>query len=321
MAVPVRGAGGSLGIGSESVWGTPVARTNWKPMVSMGLRRMITRKAEPELGRLGQASSMQRFPYDESDFAGGSIEYVACYDDSTIVLLAHLLGTVATTGSGPYTHTVTLASPVPLGLTLEQISGTSNGSIDPGEVFEGCKFGSGNISLTAGGLLMVKTEVMGQTSAGLVAAATPTYSSNGEQAKHNHAGSITLGGSARAFNSVSIDIDRGLTRNHELGSLFTSEPYEEGLEVSVELRTKWQTPAFDTLLLSGGVGDLVIPITGSGSKALTITVHNLQIWDVTRDVNSRGAIEQVIKGRAFADATDQGLALAFVNDNATATAN
>ncbi len=324
MAPPVRGAGGTLGAGVEAVWGTAVARTNWLPMVSMGLMRRITNKSEPDMGRLGTVSTMHRFPYVESDFAGGPLSFVACYDDSTLLLLTHMLGLVATTGpvSTQYTHDIKLASPVPIGLTLEQINGTGNGTlVNITEVFEGCKFASGKLSLTAGGLLMVEGEIIGQTSGGLVAAGSPTYSSNGNRIKHNQSAAITLGGSPYAINSLTIDIERSLQRNHETGSLFTSEPYEDGLEVRAELRTKWQSASFDTANLAGTQSDLVMALTGTGDNALTITAHNCQVDDITREVNSRGAIEQVIKLRAYADATDQGLSLAFKNANALSTAN
>lgn len=325
MAPPLRGFGGTIGAGIEAVWGTAVARTNWKEMVSMGLRRTIDTPPVPELGRLGQVSSAHRFDYIATDFAGGPISYVACYDDSTILLLSHLLGGVADSGVGPYTHLLTLASPPPIGLTLEQINGTAPTGSDlvnkTTQVFEGCKFASGKISVTAGGLLMVENEVIAQTSGGLVAAGTPTYTSGGERIRHNHSSGMTLGGSARALQSFSLDIDRGLNRNHELGSLFTSEPWEEQLEITGEIRVKWQTDAFDAAYLAGTQADLVIPFTGSGSNAMTLTCHNIRILDVTRDVNSKGAVEQVIKFAPRADATDQGVSLSFVNASALFSAN
>lgn len=325
MTTPARGAGGTLGIGVQSVWETAVARSNWKEMKSMSLARLISNKAEPELGRLGQVSTNARFPYVESDFAGGSIGFVACYDDSTVLLLSHLLGTVATTGAGPFSHDTKLASPVPTGLTLEQISGTAgSGLTTVAEVFHGCKFTSGKISLTAGGLLEVEAEVIGRTSGGLVAPGTPVYSTGGNRIKHNQTSGVTLGGSARALNSLTIDIQRGLSRNHEIGTLFTSEPYEdaaEGLVIMIELRCKWQSNAFDTSYLAGTQADLVIPFTGTGSNALTITAHNCQVDSVQRGVNGKGAIEQVIKLRAYADAVDQGLSCAFTNANNLSTAN
>lgn len=325
MTLPVVGAGGTLGIGIESTWGTAVARTNWLRMVSMGLRRMPTFQSEPHLGSLGTASTMHRFPYQESDFAGGPLSWVAAYDDSTVLMMQHMLGAVATTGpvSTAYTHLCTLASPVPIGLTLEQISGKGNAgsTLNTNEVFEGCKLVGGKISLTAGGLLMVETDVIAQTSGGETTNGTPSYSAGGNMIKHNQCSGVSLGGNARAIQSFTINIERDLQRRHEIGSLFTSEPHEESLMVTAELRTKWQTDAFYTALLAGTQADLTIPFTGSGDNALTITLHNVQLQDLTKDSGSRGSIDQVIKLRAFADASDQGCALSFVNANATAATN
>jgi hypothetical protein len=293
-----------------------VARSNWKEMRSVGIRRTRTTKPVEELGRLGQVSTNHRYNFVESDFAGGPVQLYGAYDDSTILLLAHLLGAVATSGSGPYTHLVTLASPLPTGLTLEQINGTGNGILTGmAEVFEGCKFSGGKLSISAGGLFVIDGEVIAQTSAGLVAAGTPTYTTGGERIRHNHAAALTIGGTATAYNSLSISIERGLSRNHEMGSLFTSEPVETQLEITGELRCKWQTAVHDTRYLAGTQVDLVLPFTGSGSNAMTLTAHNILVEDVSREVSSKGAVEQVIKFRPYADATDQGLSLSFVNAN------
>lgn len=327
MAPPVRGFGGTLGIAEESTWGTEVARSNWKEMVSLGLRRTLTNKPVPELGRLGQVSTNHRFNYIESDFSGGPMSFIACYDDSTVMLMKHLLGAVATTGANPYVHDVTLASPVPTGLTLEAINGTGNGTLTSmAEVFEGCKLASGRLYITAGGLLMVDVEVIGQTSSGLEAAGTPTYTSGGERIRHNQAGVVQFGGTTVAINSMAISIERGLERNQEVGSANTSEPVESQLDVTVELRTKWQADTFDSAYLSRTQGDLTVTFTGSGgggNNRLVITGHNMQIDDVAREVSSAGAIEQVIKGRLYSESNsgDQGLSLAFRNTNALATAN
>jgi hypothetical protein len=322
MPTPVRGAGGTGGFGTESTWGTPVARTNWLPMVSMGVHRRIINKAEPDMGRLGAVSTMHRFPYVESDFSDGPISWVAAYDDSTIFLLTHMLGMVSTTGAGPFVHDVKLASPPPVGFTFEEIRGIGNGTLtNITEVFEGCKIAGGRITLVNGGLLMVEADIIAQTSAGLVAAGTPTYSTGGNRIRHNQTPGVSLGGTLRQIQSLTITIDRGLTRNHEIGSLLTSEPYEEGLTVGIELKTKWQADAFDTVLLSGAQADLTIPFTGTGANLLTITAHNCQVDSVEHESNGRGAIEETIKLTPYQDATDQGLSFAFTNANTLATAN
>lgn len=323
MPAPNRGFGATLGIGSEVTWGTAVARTNWLRVVSMNLRRLPDKQPVPDLGRLGAASTTSREHFLASDFAGGPIEWIGAFDDSTILLLGHLLGTVATSGAGPFTHTVTLQNPpTGVGLTLEQILGTSNGSTDMAEVFEGCKFTTGRLSLTAGGLLMISGEIIAQTSGGPVAAGTPTYSSNGQRIAHNMLASVSFGGSGRGLNSVVIDIDRKTARNQELGSAFTSIPFDDGeMEVTMECRTKFQENSFDAALLADTQVDVSMAFTGTSSRALTITMHNAYVTDVDKPVNTKGGIEQTVRLRAEKDATDQGLTLEFVNGNASASAN
>lgn len=324
MPPPVRGFGGSIGIAEEVTWGTPVARTNWKEMVSIGLQRKVTRKPVPELGRFGAASTNHRFSYDESDFVGGPLSFNAAYDDSTILLLKHMLGANATTGAGPFTHTLTLASPVPIGLTLEMIKGTSNGTVtNVAEVFEGCKFAGCSLTATAGGLLVVESEVIGQTSGGETTPGSPTYTSNGERVRAHQSGTtVSFNSGTFACNSVKYTVSRPLERNQELGSKFTSEPVEQGLlEVMVEIRTKWQSSQWMVDFLSGAQSNLVQVFTGTASKTLTATAHNCVIDDVDQQTNDAGAVEQVIKLRAYKDATNQGLSLAFVNANASHSAN
>lgn len=329
MAVVARGAGGYLGIGVESVWGTAVARSNWLRAATLGLMRRIANSSETDLGAQGRKATTRRYPFVASDFADGSISWPASYNDSTVLLLSHILGDVDTEGPDgtEYTHTVTVASPPPIGLTLEQISGVApSGSAlanKMSEVFEGCKFSGARISCTAGQELMIDADVIAQTSGGLVAAGTPTVSPSFEPILHNHRTSLTLGGTAREINGFTITIERDLQRNQELGSKLTSEPFEgpEGVKVSVELRCKWQTDAYDAALLAGSQSDLEIVFTGSGDNSLTITAHNLQIDSVDRAVSDRGAIEQVIKGTCYTDANDDLLTMVFTNSKATAATN
>lgn len=322
-AAPNRGFGLSLGIGKENSWGTAVARAYWKALKSCGIRRMPKFVPVDQLGQYGQASTNHRNSYQQSDFCGGPFSFVACYDDATQLLMRYALGGNATTGSGPYTHTQTLASPVPDGgLTLEVIKGTAGAYANVAEVFRGCKLNGVKLTATAGGLLMVETEAIAKTSGGETTPGTPTYSSNGEFVRAHQSGVIEIGGTPVPVNSVTYTLERNLVRNQEIGSLYTSEPYEnDRIKVSVELRAKWQQGTLLTNYLAGTQADIVQVFTGSGSKTLTITAHNCQVDDLTQETNGAGAVEQVCKLTAYADATDQGLALAWVNGNSSVDTN
>lgn len=143
MAEIYHGRGAVIGLGEESTWGTAVSRTNWRPLISTDLTRTIEKVPRPSL-RVGAAGAMRRAHYVQADNAGGSFEIEATYENVGL-LIKHIMGTVATTGSGPYTHTYTFADDVPTGLTIENVRGTGTS-----EVFEGCRINTATLAVSAG---------------------------------------------------------------------------------------------------------------------------------------------------------------------------
>lgn len=313
-----RGFGTSIGVGEESTWGTEVARPNWLRVNSASIKRSRSKTPIGDLGRLGQASSSHREFFVDQDNVEGSFAWNVAYDDSSILLLKHLMGANVTAGAGPYTHTLTMASPVPTGLSIEQIPGTHG--FNAAQQFTGCKLASGSLSISPGQPLVCEASVIGRTSGGLEAAGTPTYSSNGERIYQHQLGAITLGGTTIPLKSLSIAWDRGLERLRELGSLFTSEPVEGRLSITLDLVAAFQQADFHTKFFADTQGDLVATFT-SGAKSLAITAHNCLVEDLSEPVSAVGMVEQRIQLRAFADATDQGLALVFTNANASHSTN
>jgi hypothetical protein len=319
-----RGFGATAGFGIEATWGTPVARTNWMPVVSAGLRRTRNRQDSPNLGYLGQASTMPRNFYLENDFAGGPITTEVAFDDSSVLLARHIFGTNVDSGGGPFTHTMTLSSPLPTGLTIEQISGTpASGGGNVAEVFEGCLINSARYYVEHGKRMMVDLDIIAETSQGLVASGTPTYNTAREFITHNMMGTLTLGGTSCAVKSLAITISRNLERNGELGSLFTQRPVENRLQVEIDANVLWQQSTWDTNYLADTQGALAVTFTGTSSRTLVIAGQNVAVWDVGRAVSSAAGIQQSIKLRPFADAngTNQGLSFAFTNANAVHTTN
>lgn len=324
MAIPIVGRGGVIGIGVESTWGTAVSRTNWKDMRSMGLHRMVTHTPYGHLGYPGQVSSNHRGSFIESDFAGGPLSFDMAYDDSTLLLLYHLMGKVTDSGaSAPYTHAFEIADPLPTGLTIEQISG-QHASVNHAEVFEGCKLNGGRIIIEAGNVVRIETEVLAETSGGLTSAGTPSMNSAPEYLTHHHATTKVLWNSTiLPCSSLTFDIARNLVRRHEMGSKFTSEPHQEqGTEVTFELRCKWQEVATDADHLAGTLRSLDVTFTGTGDNTAQFTCDAAQIIEVTREVNSKGGIDKVIRGRCYATAGGhEGLDITITNDNSVYSAN
>lgn len=310
----------------EATWGTPVARTNALRCKLAGLMRDRTKEPVDHLGDIDQASTNHKHFYTTQDFAGGPLAFHMAYNDSTLMMLEQILGAVSTSAGPPYTHTFDLASPPPVGLTIEQISGTpGSGAGDNAEVFEGCKIPNATFSFDAAGILTCEAEVIAQTSQGLVAKGAPTLNTATEWIKHNHAAGLTINGVARPFQSGKVIIAREMQRNHEHGSLFTSEPYEVQLTAMLELTTLWQQGTWDAENLAETQADGSLTFTGTTSPhALVMTFQNCLVKSVKRQVGTRGAIQQTISVQLFADAannSDQGFRMAVTNSNALSTAN
>lgn len=316
---PNRGFGLTLGAGEESTWGTPAARTNWVRLITSTLARRKIYVPKPHMGTLGATSQNRRSQFLQRDEVSGDIEGLLAYDDSSILLLKHALGAVATTGTGPYVHSVTLATPLPTGLTAELIKGTGSSQA---EVFEGCKVQRGRILFTAGELARWTLSLMGETSAGLVSAGTPTYSSNGECVAHHQGGQF-------GFNSANYDyISAEITWNNQLafrqfvGAAESKEFQPENLlEVQVRITRQWDGTALYAAHLAQTASDLTFSFTGTGNNALAVTLHNAEINEATHPTQGPGPITETLVFRGLSDGTDEGLKLAFTNDNASATAN
>jgi len=317
MANPFLGRGGTLGFGIESTWGTPVARSNWVRAVSLNLKRTINNVPRPHLGTLGATSHNRRQYFVSSDEAGGSLEVLFAYDDSTELLLQHLFGAVADAGAGPYTHTYTLSASTPVGLTIEQILGTGSA-----EVFEGCRIVSGEISIAVADVMRLKCDIIAQTSGGLASAGTPTYSSNGEEALHHQAGQLSFNGNTFDLSAMSVKIDSKQARRQLLGSKLTSEPaISDFAEVSGSFTVEYTDSNLHDDFIAGTQADATITFTGTTNNAAAFTFQNMLITDVAIPVSGPGIISQTVNFQAFSDGTDEGFKLVVTNDNALSTAN
>lgn len=315
-----RGFGLTLGIGEESSWGTPASRTNWKHLSSTTLERVTDWQMVPHLGYSGQASTMRRRKFAASRTGEGQIVTPMCYNDSTILLLKHIFGAVATTGGGPYDHTLTLASPGQTGLTLEVIRG-SGPADNLTQVYEGCRLDNAVISISAGEIAQLSADVIAEDGAALGSAGSPSYNSSPSYVQHNHMGTLTWNGQNLAVRSLNMRITRGLSRNQELGSLLTSEPYEDMLTVELEATALWQSNALDAGHLAGTESDVSFTLTGPGNNAMAFTAHNAFVRSTSKPTQSASAIEQTITWAALADGSDQGFTVVATNDNANAEDN
>jgi hypothetical protein len=313
---PRTGFGTTVGLGVETTYGTAVSRTNWLQVLSTTIGRNLARTPIPLLGKKGDTSRMTADTYTASDEVAVQLSTVAAYDDSTLLLLAHLLGAVGTTGSDPYTHAFSLADRTD-GLTLEHIIG--NGSA---EVVEGVALTSGRLSISNGGLLTLDVTGIGETSTAGASAGTPTYSSGGTPIRFDDAGQFSFNSVNYDVLSVEVNIDNAQQSRRVLNSVNTLRPIGVGFRtVSMRVTLEYMNDAVYAAYLAGTESDAVITFSGAGDLACTITLQNAQIRTHSRPVSGAGVITETIELIGQTDGTDLGLAISIVNNNSSAAAN
>ncbi len=308
---PYLGRNSAIGFGEESTWGTAVSRTAWRPLASSSLLRSATFVPRPDL-KSDTTSAMRRGHYQASEEMGGSFEIAATYDNIGM-LLKHSMGSVASSGSGPYTYTYTLAAAPPTGLTIETVRGTSTKS----EVFEGCKISSLNMSVNAGECMMISCDIVGETASARGTAGTPSYSGNENLVEHHHAGQLSFNSVSYDLTSFTLTVNNAVDRRQLLGSTLTKEPLRSDF-MSVEL--SFDLEAVDTLytaLLAGTQGDATITFTHPtvSNRSMAFTIHNFYINTCTDSISDAGIVSASVSGVAESDGTDEGLQIVVVNDN------
>jgi len=311
------GRNSAVGLGEESTWGTAVSRTAFRPLNSSSLLRQATFVPRPDL-KSDSGSAMRRGHYQSEESMTGTFEVAATYDNIGMIL-KHALGTAASSGSGPYTHTYTLAAAPPTGLTIEVVRGTSTKS----EVFEGCKISSMTMSVNAGECMMVSCDIIGQTSAARGSAGTPSYSAQEHLIEASHAGQLSFNSVNYDLSSFTLTVNNSLDRRQLLGSVETSEPLRTDF-MSVEL--SFEIEAVDTLytaLLANTQGDAVVTFTHPtvSNRSMAFTIQNFYLNAVTDEISDAGIVTASCSGVGESDGTDEGLQIVSVNSNSSAASN
>ena len=305
------GRTGAIGLGEESTWGTAVASSVWRPLISGSLLRNVSRIPNTDLMA---GAAMPRRHFTESEEAGGSIELLATYDNVGILVKA-ALGALATTGAGPYTHTYTMASTLP-SLTMELIRGTATNS----EAFEGCKVASITFECSAGSEMTISAEIIAETAAARSAASTPSFSSTETIVLHHQATAINFNSANYDLASFRLTLTNSIARRQLLGSKLTQEPLRSdfaSVECAVTLEA---TDVLYTALHADTQGDAEITWS-SGADSIVFTIQNAWISEASDPISGAGIVTQDVVFNGESDGTDHGLKIAITNAQSSGISN
>lgn len=322
MASIYSGGNSSIGIAEEVTYATPVARTNFRPILNSSLGR-VRGKGERQNLSVGNVSNVADGDFLVSDLAQGRIEFEMVYENMGM-WLKHLMGQVVDTGAGPFTHTYSriVGSSWPVGLTIGENRGDA-----AREVYRGMRVKSWDMSCRIGEWLKLGVDLIGRTSDArtdvqdVTVLATPST-----LVKASDFTFLTYNAVTYRLISLSLKVDNGFDTRLLLGDTLTQQPIIKRrqtvvLDVELEVEDALQDEYFaDTESnVSFHFDD---PVSTNDFQCVLSNAKIQTLADPLVDFN---IVTQRVQFKGFGDGTNaltnQGLQLIMINSVASGTAN
>lgn len=310
------GISAQLMLAEESTWGTAVTVTRAYELRSESIGHDIGR-IESDGIRAGQRVQRSEDWLGGAEKIAGSVE-LELSTKNWALLGKHMMGSVATAGAGPYTHTLTPGDLTGKGLTGQVGRPDVSGTVQP-FTFAGLKVAGWELSCEAGNEdpALVTLDLVGKSETTATALATASYTASNALFAWPHL-AITIGGSPVNWRSFSLKGTNPLKDDRFRGGVTTvDEPLENGLrtyEGSITLD-------FDTLtqynrFVNGTEAALVATFT-RGADIIAITT-NSRFDGVPPAVESRDLLQVEVPFKCIGPTTDAG-ALTVVVTSSEAT--
>jgi len=307
------GLAAQMGFKAETTWGTGVTVDRFLPILSESMDAKKGRLDSDSIyaNRLVRDSEQ----WDEGAIeAGGSIE-LDVYTFGMGLLWKHALGSVATTGSGPYVQTYTPGNLDGLGLTIQIGKPDRGGTVRPWN-FVGCKTKGFELSVDAGSAAKLKLDYSAKD---LDKDGTPALQAFAPPAalarlKWSHATVATIHGSSPKIKSLTIKGTNGIEDDRLfLGSNTIEEQDEVELrEYTGEAEVEFSSETLFDAFWAGTEADVALTLT-RGSASLAIS-GNTRLDGAAPVVEGRGKLMQKIPFVFVGDGSDSD-ALTIVTTN------
>lgn len=303
-----------IAINEESSYGTangsPFAVNN--RVFSVSMARSQERERTTHLSQSSAAFAVNTF--DGFEIAGGTIETPLTYKGLGMLFKA-AIGSVATTGSGPYLHTFNPTASLP-SLTIAVQRGTGSS-----EQFEGCMVSNMTISCEAGGEGRASFEIIAETATARAASIGAAGFGDGAQIFHFQSSTLSYNSETYKMRSMELSLDNKLERVNYLGSKLTSEPQISDIrEVTLTATFDLEDNNLYNAQIDGTASNVVVQFT-SGSDIFAITLRNAEITEYSDDINSFGRIERTATFFGISSGTDEAMRIEMTNDNASGISN
>lgn len=306
-----------FGFKAETTHGTPVTVDTFVPLVSESLGQEIDRLESEGIIAGRRVIDSDQWKAGNKTVSGDVAFEV--YEQSIGTLLKHCLGSVSTSGSGPYTHVLTPGSLTGLGLTV-QVGVPDVGGTVRAKTYAGCKVESWELAVEAG-----QIATMGVSLFGSVAETTATALASASYAAQAtrpftaiEASVYSIGGASTNIKSFKLSGSNGLdTDRRFLGSALPAEPLEaERRTYDGELGLEFSSLTDYHRFVNGTEADIAVTLS-NGTESLAVVAH-ARFDGATPTVGGQGLVMLDMPFVLVGDGSDaDALTVTYVCDDAT----
>ncbi len=309
----------------ESTYGTPVTvdRGFGYDGDPMPIKPKFKRtEGDPMRPGTGFRRQTRAIPY--FDCAEGHVDLEWVNKDMSF-WLEHMLGTVATTGSGPYVHTGTEGTSSALygkGFTAQFNYPFSPAGTNQAFTFGGGKLPKWSIGNTVDGMLVLGLDMwFNQYSTATALATYAERTAPTAQFAWTH-GVVSVGGSAFDITDFSLECDNGFKtdRAQIRGNSQQKEPVPGKKSATFSLEADFDALTQFNRVNSATVSGMSAALVGTwtnGADIVTVTVPAARFDDMDLG-GDRGAATQKLTGVVEWDATNSPITVAVTSGDATA---
>ena len=317
------GTGAALQIGKESAWGTAVTGTNNVNMLSESIKLNADKKTEDTLIASVAPANRLLMSLDVSgDFSG--------------ILKPEFAGRLLHLALGG-TDTVATGSPVASANTHSIVAVGASGTLPSFTAivdrrasvlkYSGCKIDSFSLEGAAADYVKYTASIKAKDQASGSLASLSAFSLRSFKTVN---ATLTMGGTTYAAKNVKLNIANKLEdvgQTYSTG-LYKGEPIHTTREITVDVDLNYEA-AVDTLATTNYETDTVLAtvvwtllspsmVTGSTPYTVTITMKNVVVTNVDRNVGGSGLLTAKVSGMATSVSTDEPITVAVIDGTATA---
>ena len=308
-----------LGVALEAVYGTEDARTHWYPAISVDLAAKDVPSPRPNLWRnTGGGRLPSGFFHPRRD-VGGEVNLELGYEGYGPLYQA-IFGELGTSGAGPYVHTFDLAQSNP-SCSLEEGRGTGiQSATSEAEEFLGCIFNQNTIRIEAGGVLTLRSTILGQSANDRQAVGVPTLPSGGP-AYGDECGDFTWNGLTTNWRSIEITIDNGYSFRPTNGSRETARPAPTSdRNVRLRIVRDYQDGDWYQASKDHDESDGTFTLTSPDGHTIVVTIQTARIASISSPLSSGSLVTETIELVARSTSTKMGFKWVVTNSQASGVA-